>query len=193
MINLGDKMRVSKEPEVRKQEIIDVAMKVFAEKGYEATTMKDIAKEAGVVAGLCYHYFQNKHELYQTAVTQYAKECSKAFVSVFSRTEQPLEECLGCLEKLMHEQAGDYKYKNFFDQAENELFHKQLEFYMSKEIFPYVKRYLESLAERGEIQCDRPAMLAQFLWNGQMAVINDETAPVEERVAFVREMIKRLV
>ena len=30
-------MRISKEPEVRKQEIIDAAMGVFAEKGYEAT------------------------------------------------------------------------------------------------------------------------------------------------------------
>ena len=41
-------MRVSKDPEIRKQEIIDVAMQVFAEKGYETTTMKDIAKAADV-------------------------------------------------------------------------------------------------------------------------------------------------
>ena len=50
-------MRVSKDPEIRKQEIIDVAMQVFAENGYETTTMKDIAKAADVVPGLCYHYY----------------------------------------------------------------------------------------------------------------------------------------
>ena len=29
-------MRISKEPEVRRQEIIDTAMRVFSEQGYEA-------------------------------------------------------------------------------------------------------------------------------------------------------------
>ena len=61
-------MRISKEPEVRRQEIIDTAMRVFSEQGYEATTMKDIAREMKVASGLCYHYFPNKQELYETAV-----------------------------------------------------------------------------------------------------------------------------
>ena len=85
-------MRVSKDPEIRKQEIIDVAMQVFAENGYETTTMKDIAKAADVVPGLCYHYFKNKHELYETAVTQYARECSEPFVILFNRTDLSLDE-----------------------------------------------------------------------------------------------------
>ena len=38
-----DKIRVSKPPEERRQEIMDTAMRVFAEKGYEQTTMRDIA------------------------------------------------------------------------------------------------------------------------------------------------------
>lgn len=32
--------RISKEPEVRRQEILDTAMSVFMEKGYEAATMR---------------------------------------------------------------------------------------------------------------------------------------------------------
>ena len=37
--------RISKEPEVRRQEILDTAMSVFMEKGYEAATMRDIAPD----------------------------------------------------------------------------------------------------------------------------------------------------
>ena len=42
-------MRISKEPEVRKREIADNAMRLFCEKGYEATSMKDIARAVNVV------------------------------------------------------------------------------------------------------------------------------------------------
>lgn len=38
-------MRISKEPEERKQEILETAMQLFAEKGYEKTSISDIAKK----------------------------------------------------------------------------------------------------------------------------------------------------
>ena len=41
-------MRVTKEPEVRKQEILDTALKLFGENGYEKTSITDIAKAIGV-------------------------------------------------------------------------------------------------------------------------------------------------
>ena len=46
--------RITKEPEVRRQEILDTAMKLFYEKGYEKTSITDIAREMGVAPGLCY-------------------------------------------------------------------------------------------------------------------------------------------
>ena len=53
-------MRVTKEPEVRKQEILDTALKLFGENGYEKTSITDIAKAIGVAQGLCYRYFPSK-------------------------------------------------------------------------------------------------------------------------------------
>ena len=53
-------MRITKEPEVRKQEILDTALKLFGENGYEKTSITDIAKAIGVAQGLCYRYFPSK-------------------------------------------------------------------------------------------------------------------------------------
>lgn len=66
-------MRISKEPAERKQEIIGTAMRLFYEKGYEKTSISDIAKEMNVAQGLFYRYFPSKEVLFDTAVEQYAQ------------------------------------------------------------------------------------------------------------------------
>jgi AcrR family transcriptional regulator len=43
--------------------ILDAALHLFVEKGYHATTIGGIAKEAGVAMGLMYHYFESKEVL----------------------------------------------------------------------------------------------------------------------------------
>lgn len=46
-----------------RQHILDTAITMFAEKGYEETTMRDIAAAAGVSLGLTYRYFDSKEAL----------------------------------------------------------------------------------------------------------------------------------
>ena len=47
----------------RRNQILDAAKKVFAEKGFHPTTIKDIAREAGIADGTIYNYFENKTAL----------------------------------------------------------------------------------------------------------------------------------
>ena len=46
--------------------MLDAAVRVFAEKGFHATRVGDIAAEAGVAHGLLYHYFRSKEEVLET-------------------------------------------------------------------------------------------------------------------------------
>lgn len=55
----------------RRKQLIDTALKLFAEKGMERTSIKDIATEAGVAQGLLYHYFRSKDELLYAIIGQY--------------------------------------------------------------------------------------------------------------------------
>jgi AcrR family transcriptional regulator len=48
---------------MRRNQIIDTALKLFAEKGFGNTTIKDISEAAGTSLGLMYHYFTGKDEL----------------------------------------------------------------------------------------------------------------------------------
>lgn len=54
--------------EDRRSELLDVALRVFAERGVEETSMKTLAVEAGVSSALFYHYFRSKEEILSEAL-----------------------------------------------------------------------------------------------------------------------------
>jgi len=50
----------------RRRQILDAAVRVFAQKGFTQCRVSDIAEEAGVAYGLMYHYFGSKDEVLDT-------------------------------------------------------------------------------------------------------------------------------
>ncbi|MGA7730667.1 MAG: TetR/AcrR family transcriptional regulator [Chloroflexia bacterium] len=59
--------------EARRQQIMDAALEVFAHKGFERATNKDIARAAQIKSpGLIYHYFKDKADLLRSIVQQRA-------------------------------------------------------------------------------------------------------------------------
>jgi len=48
---------------LRRAQILDAATKVFAQRGFHRTTIRDVAKAAGVADGTIYNYFENKPAL----------------------------------------------------------------------------------------------------------------------------------
>ncbi|MEO8955969.1 MAG: TetR/AcrR family transcriptional regulator [Ktedonobacteraceae bacterium] len=62
--------RTPKIVEDRREQIIDAAMRIFAQKGFAKATNKDIAREAGITAGLIYHYFKSKEDLLKVVIEE---------------------------------------------------------------------------------------------------------------------------
>ena len=60
-----------RQAEERRNQLVDVSLRLFAEKGFERTTIKDISEVAGVAQGLIYHYFASKDELLFAAVDRH--------------------------------------------------------------------------------------------------------------------------
>ena len=56
--------------EARPGEILDAALACFAERGFAATRLDDVARRAGVTKGTLYLYFPNKAELFKAVVRQ---------------------------------------------------------------------------------------------------------------------------
>jgi AcrR family transcriptional regulator len=58
--------------------IVDAALRLFGENGYEATTMRAIAKEAGVATGNAYYYYASKEELVREYFARHQAEHAAA-------------------------------------------------------------------------------------------------------------------
>ncbi len=52
----------------RREQIMDAALKVFAQKGFARASNKDVAREAGITPGLIYHYFESKEALLKAII-----------------------------------------------------------------------------------------------------------------------------
>ena len=48
----------------KKEEILEIALKHFASKGYENTSLEDVAKELNITKPALYYHFKNKQEIY---------------------------------------------------------------------------------------------------------------------------------
>jgi AcrR family transcriptional regulator len=54
----------------KRRQILDAAVSVFANRGFHACRVSDVADEAGVAYGLVYHYFGSKEEILNTLFTE---------------------------------------------------------------------------------------------------------------------------
>ena len=57
-----------------RERIVDAALELFREKGFDETTMRDIAAAAGVATGAAYYYFRSKEELVMAFYARTAQE-----------------------------------------------------------------------------------------------------------------------
>ena len=57
----------------RRQRVIDAAMKLAADGGYDAVQMRDVASEAGVALGTIYRYFASKDHLLAACQVEFAR------------------------------------------------------------------------------------------------------------------------
>jgi AcrR family transcriptional regulator len=63
----GDR-RLTRQGQERKQQLLDHAAELFADRGYAETRVIDIVRAAGVAKGLFYWYFENKEALFEELV-----------------------------------------------------------------------------------------------------------------------------
>ncbi len=101
-------VRIVKEYEERKKEIMDTAQTLFYQKGYENTSVNFIIETIGISKGTFYHYFKSKEDLLDNIVEKFTNE-------IISKLEPIVnDKSMDAISKLneFYRQAGMYKVEN---------------------------------------------------------------------------------
>lgn len=87
--------------EARPAEIVDAALDAFAERGFAATRLEDVAERAGISKGTLYLYFTSKEELFKAVIQQ-------AMVPNLALAEERLAISTGTTRELLLEVVGGF-------------------------------------------------------------------------------------
>lgn len=79
---MGIRARREQEKQERRECIVDAAERVFFDKGYERTTMDDIARDAALSRGLLYVYFRDKAAILDAVMLRAAEDLRQRFRDV---------------------------------------------------------------------------------------------------------------
>ena len=72
--------------EETRERILDAALQLFRERGFDETTMRDIAGEAGVATGAAYYYFRSKEEMVMAFYVRTAEEAREIMPAQIARS-----------------------------------------------------------------------------------------------------------
>jgi AcrR family transcriptional regulator len=75
----------------RREQLIDVATKLFAKSGYDATTTADIAKAAGVTEPILYRHFNSKQEMFVAIVREVSNRTLQEWQDLIEDVKDPAE------------------------------------------------------------------------------------------------------
>jgi AcrR family transcriptional regulator len=78
--------------DLRRDEILDAAERVFAERGYHETGIADIAADLGIGHGTFYRYFRNKHDIAATVLERVVARIAAAGLAEDPEASETLEQ-----------------------------------------------------------------------------------------------------
>ena len=80
---------MAREPGDRRAKILTSAAKLFARKGVVATTVRELAADAGILSGSLYHHFESKEAMVDEIVTSYFEDLRNRYKRVLDGDADP--------------------------------------------------------------------------------------------------------
>ena len=167
-------MRIIKEYDDRRNEILDTAERLFTIKGYEKSTVNDIISEVNIAKGTFYHYFKSKEEVLNNIVSRYKDIVVSRAEEVVNNNNLSLEE------KLMHlflsmniNDKADIQILDELHKTENSLLHQKTLNQLIRVMAPILVKVIEEGMEEKIWRCTYPLEYMQIFLVSALTLTDD--------------------
>lgn len=189
-------MRIIKEYEERRKEILETAERLFLTKGYTKTTVNDILKEIGIAKGTFYHYFKSKEEVMDEIIMRIIKEDVAKAKVIVSNPNIPVLEKLSRVLMEQSPKSGDIKDKMIeqFHQPNNAEMHQKSLVQSIIHLSPVLTEILEQGIEEGIFSTSYPQETIELLLSSAQVIFDEglfQWKP-EEMMRRVKAYIKMM-
>ncbi|MCC2250294.1 TetR/AcrR family transcriptional regulator [Virgibacillus sp. AGTR] len=155
--------RITKSTIERRNEILDMAEKLFSEKGYDKTSTTDITKGLGVAQGTLYYHFASKEILAQELVNRQLQILHKHFRDVLLRTDLTAYEKLAWI--FIYELDDPLNHVEIFSYLRNDhnsLLRQIVYVQTICQFSPMVTEMILQGNQEGIFKVETPALIAEF-------------------------------
>ncbi len=161
------KLTQKKSRELKRLNIINAGIDIFAEKGFHETRISDVAKKAGVADGTIYRYFTNKDDLlmscFEEIITVKLNEVKVRLEQIPNKGDK-LISFIDAHIKAFTENPSIAKFMILELRQSPEFYKKYPNFWPIKRYLAYLKKLCEEAIEAGKIKPVNPTVLTIMLF-----------------------------
>lgn len=173
-------MRIVKEHDERKNEIIDTASRIFAQKGYDKSSVNDILNAIGIAKGTFYHYFKSKEDVLDAVIERATDMIAEQVKEVVDNPQlAPEEKLLGVFMSMRIENQMEEGFLEEMHQPENALMHQKSLVSVITVLTPMLTQVVEEGMEKGIFHTAYPEQYMQIFLASATTLFDDGIFQVE--------------
>lgn len=139
--------------EKRKQELLQIAYRLFLSKGYEETSIDEIIEEAQIAKGTFYYHFKSKEALLEALINKMITEKVEQAKKILSAPMSASEKTVAIITSLRPEQT-EMDIQNALNKKENAIIHEKINKRVIDEAVPILCEVVSEGISQGILQCD---------------------------------------
>lgn len=184
-------MRVVKEAEERKNEILDAAEKLFGAKGFDHTSTNDILNEIGIARGTLYYHFKSKEDILDAMIERITRQLIAKATDIVQEKEIPvLQRLTMTIMALNVNNELGLEVMQQVHKPQNALMHQKMQETLLSGVNPLITGLIEEGIQQDIFRTDYPAEAVEMTMLYSSTAFDSMTVYTEEErqrkiVAFI--------